>query len=154
MKVKNIFLALILFSTTLFAQSVRIGVVDSETILSQLPEYQNAQTKLNEIIKSWQDVLDSLTQSYQSKIESYRKQEALMPEEKKLSAQQELVKLEQDILAFRQKKFGQQGELNAKQEELLAPIKKKIINVIEKVAKEEKLNMVLDKAGDVVVLYA
>jgi len=155
-KIKNVFYVLILFfSANVFAQvQVKVGIVDSEVILAQLPDYKTAQDKLNETIKSWQVVLDSLTTDYQMRLESYRKQESMMTEDNKLKAQQELIKMEQDILGYRQKRFGQQGDIVTKQEELLAPIKKKIINMIEKVAKEEKITLVLDKAGDVVVLFS
>lgn len=156
MKIKNVFYVLILFfSANVFAQvQVKVGIVDSEVILAQLPDYKTAQDKLNEIIKGWQAVLDSLTTDYQMRLESYRKQESMMTEDNKLKAQQDLIKMEQDILGYRQKRFGQQGDIVTKQEELLAPIKKKIINMIEKVAKEEKITLVLDKAGDVVVLFS
>jgi len=155
-KIKNVFFVLILFFTAnVFAQvPVKVGIVDSEVILSQLPDYKTAQDKLNEIVKGWQSILDSLTTDYQMRLESYRKQEAMMTEDNKMKAQQELIKMEQDILGYRQKRFGQQGDIVLKQEELLAPIKKKIINMIEKVAKEEKITLVLDKAGDVVVLFS
>ncbi|MBU2444188.1 MAG: OmpH family outer membrane protein [Bacteroidetes bacterium] len=153
---KNLFFVLIIFFTAnVFAQvPVKVGIVDSEVILAALPDYKTAQEKLNEIIKGWQSVLDSLTTDYQMRLESYRKQEAMMTEDNKMKAQQELIKMEQDILGYRQKRFGQQGDIVIKQEELLAPIKKKIINMIEKVAKEEKITLVLDKAGDVVVLFS
>lgn len=156
MKIKNLFFVLIIFFTAnVFAQvPVKVGIVDSEVILAALPDYKTAQEKLNEIIKGWQSVLDSLTTDYQMRLESYRKQEAMMTEDNKMKAQQELIKMEQDILGYRQKRFGQQGDIVIKQEELLAPIKKKIINMIEKVAKEEKITLVLDKAGDVVVLFS
>jgi len=155
-KIKNLFFVLIIFFTAnVFAQvPVKVGIVDSEVILAALPDYKTAQEKLNEIIKGWQSVLDSLTTDYQMRLESYRKQEAMMTEDNKMKAQQELIKMEQDILGYRQKRFGQQGDNVIKQEELLAPIKKKIINMIEKVAKEEKITLVLDKAGDVVVLFS
>ncbi|MGB9663418.1 MAG: OmpH family outer membrane protein [Ignavibacteria bacterium] len=145
-----------LASTLLLAQQpqVKIGVVDSEIILSQLPEYKKAQDQLNEIVKKWQSQLDSLSMQYQDRIDNYRKQEALMSEEVKLKEQQEIMKLEQEIYNFRQAKFGQQGEFAQKQDELLNPIKQNIIKAIEKVAKEEKVTIVFDKAGDVVVLYS
>ncbi|MBM4175116.1 MAG: OmpH family outer membrane protein [Ignavibacteria bacterium] len=148
---KNVFYVLILFfSANVFAQvQVKVGIVDSEVILAQLPDYKTAQDKLNEIIKGWQAVLDSLTTDFQMRLESYRKQESMMTEDNKLKAQQDLIKMEQDIRDYRQKR-----DIVTKQEELLAPIKKKIINMIEKVAKEEKITLVLDKAGDVVVLFS
>lgn len=156
MKTVKVILSLLFASTIMWAQQpqVRIGVVDSEIILSQLPDYKKAQDQLNEIVKKWQSDLDSLSMEYQERIENYRKQEALMSDEVKLKEQQEIMKLEQEIYNFRQRKFGQQGEFAQKQEELLSPIKQNIIKAIEKVAKEEKVTLVLDKAGDVVVLYA
>lgn len=159
LKVKAIKLILpliLLASTLLLAQqpAVKIGVVDSEIILSQLPEYKKAQDQLNEIVKKWQSELDSLSMQYQERLDNYRKQEALMSEEVKLKEQQEIMKLEQEIYNFRQRRFGQQGDFAQKQEELLTPIKQNIIKAIEKVAKEEKVTIVFDKAGDVVVLYS
>lgn len=156
MKTVKVILTLLFASTIIWAQQpqVRIGVVDSEKILSQLPDYKKAQDQLNEMLKKLQKELDSLSFQYQERIENYRKQEALMSDEVKLKEQQEIMKLEQEIYDFRQKKFGQQGELAQKQDELLSPIKQNIIKAIEKVAKEEKVTIVFDKAGDVVVLYA
>lgn len=154
--IKYILSFVLLLSLSAFSQTaqVKIGVVDSEIILSQLPEYKKAQDQLNEIVKKWQNELDSLSLQYQEKLDNYRKQEAMMTEEVKLKEQQDLMKLEQDIYNYRQRKFGQQGEFAMKQEELLTPIKQNIIKAIEKVAKEEKVTLVLDKAGDVVVLYS
>jgi outer membrane protein len=156
-KTVKIILSLFFFvSTMMWAQQpqVKIGVVDSEIILSQLPDYKKAQDQLNEIVKKWQNELDSLSMQYQERLDNYRKQESLMSEDVKLKEQQEIMKLEQEIYNFRQRKFGQQGEFSQKQDELLTPIKQNIIKAIEKVAKEEKVTLVLDKAGDVVVLYS
>ncbi|MCX8057567.1 MAG: OmpH family outer membrane protein [Ignavibacteria bacterium] len=157
MKAINLILSLIIFlSITLYAQQpqLKVGVVDSEIILSQLPEYKKAQDQLNEIVKKWQAELDSLSMEYQERLENYRKQEAMMTDDVKLKEQQEIMKLEQEIYTFRQRKFGQQGDFAMEQEKLLSPIKQNIIKAIEKVAKEEKVTLVLDKAGEVVVLYS
>ncbi|MBU2471615.1 MAG: OmpH family outer membrane protein [Bacteroidetes bacterium] len=156
MKIKNVFFVLILFFTAnVFAQvPVKVGVVDSEVIFAQLPDSKAAQDKLKEIAKGWQSVYDSLATDLQMRAESYRKQVAMMTEDNKLKAEQELFKMDQDLRGYQQKRFGQQGDYFAKQEELLAPIRKKVITMIEKVAKEEKITLVLDKAGDVVVLFS
>jgi len=155
-KIKNVFFVLILFFTAnVFAQvPVKVGVVDSEVIFAQLPDSKAAQDKLKEIAKGWQSVYDSLATDLQMRAESYRKQVAMMTEDNKLKAEQELFKMDQDLRGYQQKRFGQQGDYFAKQEELLAPIRKKVITMIEKVAKEEKITLVLDKAGDVVVLFS
>lgn len=151
---KKLFIFIMALFTTLSFAQTKIAVVDLDRIASDLQEYKEAQQKLENLMKNWQATLDSMSLEYQKKLEDYKKQESIMSEEKKTAMQKEIIKLEQDMVGFRQDKLGQKGELAKRQEELLAPIKKKISNVIEKVAKEEKISVVLDKAGDLVVLYA
>lgn len=150
---KLLLILMVIITTSVFAQT-KIAVVDLDEIAKNLKEYQEAQVKLESLMKVWRATYDSLSADLQKKVEDFRKQESIMSEEKKTSLQKELVKQDQDILIFKEEKFGQKGDLAKRQEELLAPIKKKISNVIEKVAKEEKISLVLDRAGDLLVLYA
>ena len=148
-------LAVVFFSVSILtAQSIRIGYVDSQIILQQLPEAQKAQKELDELLQKWQAELDKLTKEYQQKLDEYQKKEAFMNEEAKAKAQKELADLEQKIIQFRNEKLGPQGELEREREKRFKPIRDKIYAAIEAVAKEEKLNFVFDKAGDFVLLYA
>lgn len=146
----------VLFATSIYAQApLKIGYVDSEVILTQYSEAIKAQGDLDALTNKWSAQLDSMTQAYQSAIQDYQKQAETMPDEKKLEAQQRIVKMEQEILEFRKQKFQQgTGEIYAKQEELFAPVKKKIYAAIQKVAKEEGMSFVFDKSGDILLLYA
>lgn len=154
---KKYFLFIVaLFATSIYAQApLKIGYIDSEVILTQYSEAIKAQGDLDALTNKWSAQLDSMTQTYQLAIQDYQKQAETMPNEKKLEAQQRIVKMEQDILEFRKQKFQQgTGEIFAKQEELFAPVKKKIYAAIEKVAKEEGMSFVFDKSGDILLLYA
>ncbi len=56
----------VLVSTTIFAQTAqKIGYVDSQIILTQLPEAIKAQSDLDALTKMWSDQLDSMTLGYQ-----------------------------------------------------------------------------------------
>ncbi len=149
-------LILTLFSATLFAQSPqKIGYVDSQTILTQLPEAIKAQSDLDALSSMWSNQLDSMTLSYQQLLTDYQKQTSTMTEDQKLSKQQELIAMEQKILGFRNQKFGQpNGEIYAKQDEIFEPVKKKIYSGIEQVAKSEGMQFIFDKSGDILLLYA
>jgi outer membrane protein len=146
----------VIFAATLFAQSEqKIGYVDSQVILTQLPEAIKAQSDIDALTKRWSDQLDSMTLAYQQLLTDYRKQEATMNDEQKLSKQQELIAMEQKILGFRNQKFGQpNGEIYLKQDEIFDPVKKKIYAAIEQVAKSEGMQFVFDKSGDILLLYA
>lgn len=145
-----------LFSISAFAQSqVKLGFVDSETILTQFPEAIKAQGDLDALTNKWSAQVDSMTLAYQQSISDYQKQQEMMTEDKKLEAQQRIVGMEQQIMDFRRQKFSQgTGEIFREQERIFDPIKTKIYDAIEKVAKEESMQFVFDKSGDILLLYA
>ena len=153
---KYLVILLVLFGITVFAQSPqKLGYVDSQIILTQLPEAIKAQSDLDALTNLWSNQLDSMTLSYQQLLADYQKQATAMTDEQKLTKQQELIAMEQNILGFRNQKFGQpNGAIYSKQEEIFAPVKKKIYAAIEAVAKGEGMQFVFDKSGDIILLYA
>lgn len=151
----SVFLALI--ATTITAQSanVKLGYVDSGTILNQYPPAVKAQSDLDALIQQWNKTLDSMTVNLQQAYQQYQQQAETMTEDARAAKEQEIVMQQQQVEQFRQQKFNQQnGEIYVKQEEFLGPIKERVFDAIDKVAKEEGMNFVFDKAGDVVLLYA
>jgi len=156
--VKNIISVIIIMITAgtfLYSQELKIGYVDSQVILTQLPAAIKAQGDLDAITNFWASQLDSMTLSYQQGLADYQKQAGTMTDEQKLTRQQQLIAMEQNILDFRNKKFSQQsGEIYKKQEEIFAPVKQKIYEAIEVVAKEEGMKFIFDKSGDILLLYA
>lgn len=154
---KILIFAFFIFGTQFaFSQSdIKIGYVDSNIILTQLPEAIKAQGELDALITRWRGVLDSLTQVYQKALEDYQKQANTMNDAKKLEAQQNIIQLEQNIMDYRRQKFGDNtGEIYLKQAELLDPVKDKIFVAIEEVAKSENIKFVFDKTGEIILLYA
>ena len=148
---KIFFLSLVTFFITICAaqkgasQNVKLGFVNSAKILDELPEAQDAQNKLDELGKKWQDEYDRITKEYQMKGEEYQKKSTMLHEDAKRKAQQELMELEQKAYEFRQQKLGQGGELDKQKEKFFTPIKEKVLKSIEAVAKDEGVQFVFDK---------
>lgn len=155
-KILLILLVLVVTSAEIYSQTPqKIGFVDSQIILTQLPEAIKAQGDLDALTNLWSSQVDSMTIKYQQSLADYQKQANTMAEDKKLAAQQTLIKMEQDILEFRRQKFGQgSGEIYQKQEEIFTPVKNKIYAAIQQVAKDEGMQFVFDKSGDIILLYA
>lgn len=82
---KILIFAVFIFGTQIaFSQNeIKIGYVDSNIILTQLPEAIKAQGELDALITQWRGVLDSLTQVYQKALEDYQKQANTMTDAKK-----------------------------------------------------------------------
>lgn len=152
--IKNLFLFFILItSTNLFAQ-LKIGYVDSEAIINQLPDAQDAQKKIDNQIAEWQKELDILKKEWKDKYDDYEKRKLIMGNQKKAETEKELVAMEEKVESYRQSKFGVNGELYKKQEELMKPIQNKVFAIIEEVAVEKELDFVFDRSGDLIFLYA
>jgi outer membrane protein len=152
---KYFIIILLLCGSVLFAQAQKLGYVDSQIILTQLPEAIKAQGDLDALTNLWSNQIDSMKLSLQNQYTEYQKQATTMTEEQKQAKQQEIVALEQQIYTFQNQKFGQpNGEIFLKQEEIFEPVKKNIYTAIEQVAKDEGMQFVFDKSGDIILLYA
>jgi len=145
--------ALLLNSTNLFAQ-LQIGYVNSDAIIQNLPDAQDAQKKIDAQIQEWNDEIKKMERDLSEKTKDFEKRKLVMSDTKKAETEKELEKLAQNIDKFRQNKFGYKGELYKKQEEIMKPIQNKIFTAIQEVAEEEDLDFVFDKSGDIMFLYA
>lgn len=151
---KKIILSLfIIFSSISFAQ-LKIGYIDSDAIMDQLPDVQDIRQRLDALIQEWQAELNNLEREWKSNYDDYEKRKLIMSDQTRIEKEQQLVQLENRITEFRDKKFGANGELFQKQDELMKPVQNKIFNAIKEVALEEDLDFVFDRSGDIMILFA
>jgi outer membrane protein len=143
-----------LFASAAVAQSPRLAYVDSEKILTDLPEAQLVQKELEVVVKGWQDELQRMSDEFQKAVEEYQKKEAVLSVAARETQQKQLSDMRQKAQDYQVKKFGQGGEMAEMREKRFTPIREKILKSIESVAKEEGFSFVFDKASDVVLLYA
>lgn len=150
---KFILFALFIIPSIAFAQ-LKIGYIDSNAIMDQLPDVQDARQRLDALIQEWQAELNRLESEWKAKYDDYEKRKLIMSEQTRAETESELVKLENQIAEYREKKFGTNGELFQKQDELMKPVQNKVFNAIKEVAQEEDLDFVFDRSGDIMILYA
>jgi outer membrane protein len=149
-----LFILLILLAPSLAFAQLKIGYIDSDTIMENLPDAQDARQKLDALIQEWQTELNKLEGDWKSKYDDYEKRKLIMTDQTRVELEQELVKMEQQISEYREKKFGTNGELFQKQDELMKPVQNRIFKAIEEIALEEELDYVFDRSGDIILLYA
>ncbi len=134
------------------AQSPKIGFVNSSKILSEFPEAQQANKKLDAMGRQWQAELERMSKDLQGKYDEFQKKEALLNETEKRAQREDLVALEQRGIQYRTQKFGNDGELAVATDSLLTPIKQKVIRIIEEIAKKEKIQFIFDRNDQILVL--
>ena len=148
------FLVNFLFLSSFSFAQLKIGYVDSDTILDNSPDMQEVRQKIDALVQEWQTELRKMESELKAKQDDYEKRKLIMTEETSADALAEIKKQEKDIADYRDKKFGANGELFQKQDELMKPIQNKILNIIQDLAKEEELDYVFDRSGDIMFLYA
>jgi outer membrane protein len=150
---KLAFIISILLFTQVQAQ-LKIGYVDSDTILKQLPDAVDAQKRLDALIAEWKEELKKMETELKSKTDDFEQRKLIMSESKRVEASKELTTLESEIAKYRSQKFGINGELFKSQEEVMKPVQNRVFNVIKEVAEDEELDFVFDRSGDILFLYA
>lgn len=151
---KLIVFSLLLLTSSFSLAQLKIGYIDSDAIMDNLPDVQDARQKLDALIKDWQAELNKMENDWKSKYDDYEKRKLIMTDQTRSETEAALVKLENDIAQYREKKFGTNGELFQKQDELMKPVQNKIFNVLKEIAEEENYDFVFDRSGDIMFLYA
>ena len=144
--------ALLAAPGTMSAQA-KIGWFNSAAIMEKLPEAQDAQHQIDNLIADWQEELAKMQNDWQKRYEEYQTKKLIMTDQLRAQEEKDLQETDKKIIEYRNKKFGQNGELFAKQNELMKPVQNKIFKVIEDIAKEEEYDYVFDKSGDVLLMY-
>ncbi|MBN2615317.1 MAG: OmpH family outer membrane protein [Bacteroidales bacterium] len=139
------------FVPVLHAQ--KSAFVDTEYILSNIPEYNDAQNELDKLSNQWQKEINQKHEALVSLINKYQSEAVLLPADLKKSRQEEIQKKQQEISTLQQKYFGPNGELFKKRKELVSPIQEKIYNAIQTVAQNRNIDFVYDKSGSASLLY-
>jgi len=135
------------------ATAQKFGYVDTEYILQNIPEYQDAQNEIDELAKEWQADLEEKYAEVDQMYKIYQADAVLLPEDMKRQREDEIIKKEKEVKELQRAKFGTEGELFKKRQELIKPIQEKIFNAIEEIATKKNYAFVFDKASGPVIMY-
>jgi outer membrane protein len=137
--------------STVFAQ--KWGYVDTEYILSKIPEYKEAQDEINTLSLSWDQEIQSMYREIEALYDKLQAEEVLLTLEMKEERLAEIQLKEEEVKAYHKKVFGYEGLFFLKKKELIKPVQDKVFDAVEKVAKDNRLQMVFDKSGELVLIY-
>ena len=155
MKTKLLILlsALLLAATPAVAQQ-KFACVNTDYVLRSIPDYANAQKRLDKYIEDWTAELAEKQSELETLRAEYEQESYLLPDNLKKRRQEEIKSKEQEVRSLQQQRFGPGGDLDKKRAELLKPIQDRVFAAIERIAQEKNFGMVFDKAGSPAVLFA
>lgn len=138
-------------SSDLVAQ--KFGYVDSKFILSKMPEYKEAQDEIADLSAAWQQEIQTMRKEIETMYSELKAEEVLLTKELKEQRLIEIEKKEQAVKEYQKKVFGFDGLFFLKKRELVKPVQDKVFEAVEIIAKKERLQIVFDKAGELIMIY-
>lgn len=157
MKSKVLFLVAItsLMSFVSTAQrGVRIGYIDTEYILENIPEYQEANSQLDSKVQKWKKEIEQRLAQIDSKKKQLNSESVLLTKELYDERLEDISFEEAEILDYQQDRFGPNGDLMIQKKQLIQPIQDQIFSAVQEIAGGKKYDFIFDKSADVVMLYS
>jgi len=157
MKTKVLFLLAFasLMSWSAVAQrGVRIGYIDTEYILQNVAEYQDASAQLETKVQQWKKDVEQRLSVVEQKKKQLSNESVLLTPELIKERQEEITVEENEILDYQQKRFGPNGDLMIQRKQLMQPVQDQIFAAVQEIATSRQYDFVFDKSTDVVMLYS
>ena len=157
MKFKVLFLLTIVSMLSIQANAqrgVRIGYIDTEYILQNVPEYTEATSQLDSKVQKWKGEIEKQLKTIEQKRNDLNNEKALLTKELIEEREEDISFEEKEILDYQQKRFGPNGDLMIQKRQLMQPVQDQIFQAVQDIAKNKKYDFVFDKSADVVMLYS
>jgi outer membrane protein len=142
-----------LIAVPIKAQEQKIGFIDSDVILQNMPEYSGIEQQLQLLSENWRDEINELENELRELEEDFEAREILFTEQIRQERLAEIEQKSRQLENFVDEKFGPDGDYFTRQQELLEPIQRSIFNALNQVASRDGFDFVFDRAEDIRFLY-
>ena len=154
MKRISFFILLTISNISYSQKGVKIGYIDTEYILQNLPEFNQVSSRLEEKAQDWKAEIDKRSRKIDQKKESLNSERILLTKEMIEEIEEEITIDLEELSEYQQKRFGPRGDLIIQKKQLIQPIQDQIFNAIKEIAKNKKYDFIFDKSADIVMLYS
>lgn len=153
--IKKIFLFafLILGFSSIAQKAQKIGFVDLEYILENIPEYMEAQTKINAKAITWQNDIEQQQKEIEALRAELNNEKALLTKALIEEKEDDIQIKELDLKNLQIAHFGTNGDLFFLRQQLVKPVQDIVYNAIQDIATKRKYDFVMDKSSSLLMLY-
>lgn len=128
-------------------RGVSLAYIDSEYILENVPEYQEATMQLNDKADKWKNEIQEQLATVEQKRKDLSNEKALLTTELIKEREEDIAFEENEILDYQQKRFGPNGDLFIQKKQLMQPVQDQIFSAVQTIVAARKYQLVLDKAN-------
>jgi Skp family chaperone for outer membrane proteins len=142
------------YSSNAQRSNIRIGYIDTEYILENIPEYTEVLSQLDVKVQKWKGDIDLKLRDIEKKKLDLRNERVLLTKELIEEKEEDIKAEEAEILDYQQKRFGPNGDLIIQKQKLIEPIQDQVLTAVQELAKAKKYDFIFDKSADVVMMYS
>lgn len=151
---KRILLALVALLTFIgTAGAQKIGYINTETILGEIPAYLSAQSQLEALSDKYKATIETEMGKIETLYRNYQASRGSMSASQRQNAENEIISKERVVQEKQKIYFGEDGIMAKRAEELLAPIRARVDKAIADVAKLGGYDLIIDLAAMQGVVY-
>ncbi len=135
-------------------KATKIGYIDMEYILQNVPSYQEANEQLEQKSQKWKQEIESKKNEIDKIKEALKAEKTLLTKSLIEEREMEIKLLEDELFAIQQKHFGPKGNLTTQKIDLIKPIQDQIFTAIQDIADTQKYDFIFDKTSDLTMIFA
>lgn len=147
-------IAAVNFSNAQSKAGVKIGYIDMDYILENVPDYKEAATQLEQKAQKWKQDIEVKKNEISKLKEGLKNEKALLTKELIEEREGEIKFLEADLIDYQQKRFGPRGDLAVQKESIIKPVQDQVFNAVQDIAEAKQYDFIFDKSSDMTMLFS
>lgn len=155
---KYLFLLLILLSyaqqVAAQGRGVKIGYIDMEYILQNVPEYSEAKNLLEQKAQKWKQEIEVKRNAINKLKDGLKVERVLLTKELIEEREEEITLQETELMEYQQKRFGPNGDLIVQKAVLTQPVQDQVFNAVQDIAEAKKYDFIFDRTSELTMLFA
>lgn len=153
---KHLILLLLIVAGSAEAQTrgVKIGYIDMEYILENVPEYTDAKNQLEEKALRWKQEIEVKKNEISKLKSSLNSEKVLLTKELVEEREEEIRFQETTLLDYQNKRFGPNGDMIIQKSVLVKPIQDQVFTAVQDISEAKKYDFIFDKSSDLTILFA
>ena len=136
------------------SRGIKVGYIDMEYILQNVPDYTEAKNQLEQKAQKWKQEIEAKKVDLAKLKDALKTERVLLTKELIEEREEELKFQETELLDYQQKRFGPSGDLIVQKAVLVKPIQDQVFTAVQDIAEAKKYDYVFDKSSDLTMLFA
>ncbi|TBR18987.1 MAG: OmpH family outer membrane protein [Chitinophagaceae bacterium] len=136
------------------SQAQKYAIIDTKYILDKLPDYKEAQKRLDDLAIEWQKEIDSQQAELDKMYRDFDAEQVMLSNELKKKREDQLFAKEKSLRDLQRKRFGFEGDLFKKRQEFIKPVQDRVYNAVQKLAIQRGYDFILDKSEGITIIFA